>query len=131
MRILNFALIAILVMVYLIEFGDGDVGGHFLFALPLLVTPSMMTVTLAIKWKSVLAQAVLMVATLAHAGWFYYLFTMKGGMAVLSGGISAIPVLCILWWIRYAVEWESRARIVDVKRVEDSPTRMGRKTSHD
>jgi len=56
-----------------------------------------------------------LLTTIAHVSWFVYLYTAnmhnaQGGIAMLIGGIYAVPVLFLLWLTSYAIEWEYRLK---------------------
>ena len=108
MRYWNLGLISIVAIAYLSIFG-------FSGLLPFFVTPYMVTAWLALRWRAFWSQVVLLFTTIAHVGWFVYVYTAsmhdaQGGIAMLIAGIYAAPVLFILWLISYAIEWESRLK---------------------
>ena len=108
MRYLNLGLMGIVVIAYFSKFS-------FSIVTPFFVTPYIVTAWLALRWRSFWSQLVLLFTTIAHVGWFVYVYTAsmhdaQGGVAMLLAGIYAAPVLFILWWISYAIEWESRLK---------------------
>ena len=115
MRTLNYILVGIAFLVYVMIF-RGEGMKAVIFFLPFTMSPFLVHLGLAKKWRAFGSQAVLVVATMAYATWFIYVYLSvtvwhpdpQGPIAFLFVGIYAAPVLLVLWWISYALEWESR-----------------------
>ena len=111
MRTITVTLVAAAFIVYLIAFaplGIGAVG--FLF--PFTMIPFGITGIFAWYWRSVGGQAMLLVAALAYAGWFGFVYLdalywrpdPQSPIALLFVGIYAAPVLLLLWICGFFLE---------------------------
>ena len=113
MRYLNLILIGLSFLVYFIVFSQTGIAPVILF-FPFTMAPFIVTAYLAFRWRSFWSQAVLLATNVAYAAWFIYVYVSatilhpdpQSPIAFFFVGVYAAPVLAILWWISYAIEWE-------------------------
>ncbi len=114
MRGVNYLLVGLVCIAYFFSFGGKGVW----FFLPFTMTPLLINAGLARLWNNFWSQVVVMIATIAYAAWFLYVYLEvvvwhpdpQGGIAFLFVGIYAFPVLLGFWLISYAVEYYGRSQ---------------------
>ena len=117
LRTVTLVLVALAAVVYAWTFGRE--GGFRAIAVffPFTMLPFVVDVALAFRWRTTAGQSLLLIATLAYAAWFAFVFVEvtylhpapQGSIAFLFVGIYAAPVLAILWSVGWVLERRRRA----------------------
>ena len=111
-RAMTLLAVSIATVAYLWGFGreNGLIAIAFFF--PFTMLPFVVNAVLALRWRTTVGQSLLLIATLAYATWFAFVFVdvtyrhpdPQGPIVFLFVGIYAAPVLAILWSLGWYLE---------------------------
>ena len=116
LRLITYVLTGIAFIAYFIVFGRlGGIKG-MLFLLPLTMTPLIVNLYFAERFRAFWSQAVLLATTVAYAFWFIVVYLdvtiwhpdPQSPIAFLFVGIYALPILFLLWALAWAFNWGAR-----------------------
>jgi hypothetical protein len=117
MRRITQFLCGVAALVYVVVFGRFGLGALLFFA-PFILPPFAFVAYLVTQWHSRGSQITCLVGTISYSSWCAYFYSdvairhpdPQSPIALLFVGIYAAPVLLVLFWIAYALEWHHQAR---------------------
>jgi len=117
LQVANLVVVVAALLVYFAMFGSvGGVGAIAFFFL-FTMSPFVINAVLTLRWRSSVAQSLILVASLVYTPWFAFVFVdvnylhpdPQGPIAFLFVGVFAAPVLLILWVVAGILDGRRRA----------------------